>query len=214
MQMSIDQHLENIKLSAFQVFLCGAGVGALSFIVAEFLNPKSGVTPSQHDLALAHRIGFVFPALAGWWAGWLQRSLARMIAGMTIGSGIGFIYASLCGTEFNFLAILMGFPCCCGGLLAMLLGSNRDSWLTGLPARFFKGLVAGLVCGVVYTVLLNIVTAILLPYDFSTHEYVRAMWRAGIPALGIAGGFFFLLLRWALKLNGTGIKVDPQGLTG
>ena len=203
MEGSTELPIQNTTLSSLQVFLCGVGIGALSYVIAELAIPKTANTPSSHDLALAHRIGFIFPALTGWWVGWLQRSLSRMIAGIAVGSGVGYLYAALCGSDPDFLAIMIGFPCFCGGLFAMLIGSNRDKWLNGMGARLIKGLLAGLACGVVYSVLLSVIAGITIsnPYSMTQEDFVNGMWRAGPPALGIGGGVFFLLFRWAIRLN-------------
>jgi hypothetical protein len=90
----------------------------------------------------------------------------------------------------------------------MLAGSNRDSWLKNLGARLGKGLTAGFALGLAYMVILNIIAAILLP-DFWIGEdvtgqpgrYVSMMWTAGPIALGLAGGLFLILIRWAVGLT-------------
>ena len=64
--------------------------------------------------------------------------------------------------------------------------------------------IAGLVLGVVYMIALNIVFSSVFEQDFvhdPTPAYVRAMWRAGPIALGLASGFFFPLIRWAVGLT-------------
>ena len=195
---SPERTIQNVKISAVQIFLCGVGIGSLSFIVAELTIPKN----ASHDLALAQGIGFVFPALSGWWIGWQQRSLSRTITGIAVGSGIGYAYACLCGSRFNPLGIQICFPFLCGGLFAMLVGSNKDAWLDGMGMRFLKGLVAGLACGVTFTVLNDLILAMNLNLlSFSPHDYINKMWQAGVPALGFAGGIFFCIFYWAIRLN-------------
>jgi hypothetical protein len=191
--------IPNMRLSRWAVFGMGAVAGAVSFVVANSTIPVG--SPSQHDLILAHHIGYIFPAMAGLWAGWIQKSLARMIAGMMCGSMVGWAYATLCGDEFNFFAIMMGYPAICGGGLALLIGSNRDDWLAGSLGRLWRGTVAGLVCGIVYMVALNIGMAFFISWPLVDETYCRAIWKAGPPALALGGGLFFLLLRWALRLS-------------
>jgi hypothetical protein len=194
---------ENRKPTNGQVFLFGGALGASCFLLAEFLVPRQVNGPAEHDLLLAHRLGFIYAPLLGLWLGWLQRSWPRALLGAMLGVLIGGLYFLLCG--WNFLAVMVAFPCLLGGVFAMLLGSNCDPWLRGLGARLGKGLVAGFVLGVVYMVVLNFVGAsfpdsIQGGGDF-TKRYVGIMWQAGPVALGLASGLFLILFRWAVGLT-------------
>jgi hypothetical protein len=108
----------------------------------------------------------------------------------------------------NFVAIMVGFPALLGGVLASLLASNRSKWFGDLLPRLGKGLLAGFALGSVYMVTLNLMFASVFEQDFlhdPTPAYIRAMWRAGPVALGLASGLFFPLIRWAVGL--TRVKV-------
>jgi hypothetical protein len=112
----------------------------------------------------------------------------------------------LCASR-NFLAIMVGFPCLLGGGFAAVVGSNRSHWLSGVGARLGKGLLAGLVLGFVYMVLLNIGIGSGLLMSPETHfsdqtqAYIAMMWRDGPLALGISSALFFVLIRWAVGLT-------------
>jgi len=109
----------------------------------------------------------------------------------------------LCASR-NFFAIMVGFPCLLGGAMAALAGSNRSHWLKGLGLRLGKGLLAGLVLGFTYMVLLNTAGAIFAPSgdgaDY-TKSYIKMMWRDGPVALGISSALFFVLIKWAVGLS-------------
>jgi len=194
---------ENIRLPSGQIFLWGFGIGFCSYLLSEFLVPRNVPSPADHDLALANRLGFIFPPAVGLWLGWLQRSPGRAGIGFLAGVLVGLIYLGL--SEKNFLAVMVGFPCLCGGVFAGIVGSNRDPWISGLPARVGKGLVAGLVLGFVYMVVLNVVCAMVRVSPDSaggpesmTASYIATMWKAGPVALGVSGGLFLILVRWAI----------------
>jgi hypothetical protein len=129
------------------------------------------------------------------------RCLAQALIGAAVGTAIRFGYMALCASR-NFLAIMVGFPCLLGAVLAAVVGSNRSPWLPGFGTRMGKGLLAGLVLGFVYMVVLNIAGGMVMTAhdDLAdqTQGYVTMMWRAGPIALGLSGGLFFVLIRWAL----------------
>jgi len=169
------------------------------------LVPKQVETPGDHDILLADRLGFIYTPAVGLWLGWLQRSWQRAIFGAFVGIIIGTIYMWLCASR-DFLAIMVGFPCLLGSVLAVVAGSNRSHWLTGAGARLGKGLLAGLVLGFVYMVILNFAAAFIKtpipdPGEPPTKSYVWVMWRTGPIALGIASALFFPLIRWAVGLT-------------
>lgn len=185
------------------VFGSGVLAGVLCFAAAEVLVPRSVRNPGDHDIFLATRVGFIYAPAVGAWLGWLQKSWRRATIGIVVGLAIGILYMQLCGSR-NFLAIMVAFPGFLGGLLASFTGSNRSPWLPDLLLRLGKGVLAGLVLGLVYMITLNIGVSFVFERDF-IHDpmpaYVKAMWRAGPVALGLASGFFFPLIRWAVGLT-------------
>jgi hypothetical protein len=196
-------HTDNRRISAGLVFLVGVMIGVVCYFLAESFTPKNVASPAEHDVLLAQRLGFVYTPVVGLWLGWLQRSWRRAMVAAGIGIAIGFIYMALCVSR-NFLAIMVGFPCLLGGLLAAAAGSNRSAWLGQLAARFGKGLFAGFVLGLVYMLTLNLVGEMLAPPSLFgrdlTQAYITMMWRTGPIALGLASGLFFPLLRWSVGL--------------
>lgn len=196
--------LENRKTNPGLVFLSGLGIGVVAYLLAESLVPRQVASPGDHDILLANRLGFIYTPIVGLWLGWLQRSWRRAVFGAVVGIIIGFIYMWLCASR-DFFAIMVGFPCLLGCVLAVVVGSNRSHWLTGLGARLGKGLLAGLVLGFVYMIVLNVGGAMVIspnatPED-ETKAYVRMMWRSGPIALGISSALFFVLIRWAVGLT-------------
>jgi hypothetical protein len=196
--------LDNRKMNAGLVFLSGLVVGVICYLIAESLTPKQVANPGDHDILLANRLGFIYTPVVGLWLGWLQRSWQRALLGALVGVVIGFCYMWLCASR-NFLAIMVGFPCLLSGGLAVVVGSNRSHWLTGLGARLGKGLLAGLVLGFVYMVTLNVAGGMVMTAhnraDDYTQSYITMMWRAGPVALGISSALFFVLMRWAVGLT-------------
>jgi hypothetical protein len=201
---------ENRRLNGGLVFLMGLLVGVVCYLVAEVLTPKQVASSGDHDILLANRLGFIYTPVVGLWLGWLQKSWRRALIGAGVGIAIGFGYMMLCASR-NFLAIMVGFPCMLGGVLAAVVGSNRSPWLSGLGARLGKGLLAGLVLGFVYMLTLNIAGDMVMTAhdDFSdqTRSYIAMMWRAGPVALGLSGGLFLVLIRWAVGLTRVRILV-------
>lgn len=62
--------------------------------------------------------------------------------GLIFLSGLVFGVTWLCSSR-NFLAVMVGLPCGLGGLLAVVIGSNRSGWFSGFGGRLGKGLLAG-----------------------------------------------------------------------
>ena len=198
------------------VFLSGSALGVICYFIAELLTPKQVANPGDHDIFLANRLGFIYTPVVGLWLGWLQRSWQRALVGAAVGIVIGVIYMSLCASR-NFLAIMVGFPCLLGAMLSAVVGSNRSHWLRGLGARVGKGLLAGLVLGFVYMVILNVVGEMLRPdiettptHNELTDNYVQMMWRSGPIALGISSALFFVLIRWAVGLTRVRVLVFEE----
>jgi hypothetical protein len=203
----------NRKINLASAFLSGLGVGVVCYLLAESLVPRQVASPGDHDLLLANRLGFIYTPVVGLWLGWLQRSWRRAVFGTAVGIVIGFIYIWLC-TSRNFLAIMVGFPGLLGCVLAGVVGSNRSHGLAGGGSRCGKGLLAGLVLGFVYMVVLNVGGAMLLTWDESaddfTKNYVGMMWRSGPIALGLSSALFFVLIRWAVGLTRVKIVVFEE----
>jgi hypothetical protein len=200
----MNRNSENRRFSPGSAFLTGLVVGALSYLVAEWITPKQVASPGDHDVLLAYRLGLIYTPIVGMWLGWLQRSWTRAAIGAIVGVALGLVYMWLCSSR-NFLAIMVGFPCLLGGVMAVLVGSNRSAWLGRLGPRLGKGLVAGGVLGAVYMVLLSVVgTMMVTPStDFNdpTQAYIAIMWRSGPIALGVSSSLFFVLIRWAVGLT-------------
>jgi hypothetical protein len=200
----------NRKLNGGLIFLMGLVAGVVCYLIAEALTPKQVANPGDHDILLANRLGFIYTPVVGLWLGWLQKSWRQALIGAGVGILIGFGYMALCASR-NFLAIMVGFPCLLGGVLAAVVGSNRSPWLSGLGARIGKGLLAGLVLGFVYMVTLNIAGGMVMTahdeFSDQTQSYIAMMWRAGPIALGLSGGLFFVLIRWAVGLTRVRILV-------
>jgi hypothetical protein len=196
--------VENRKLNTGFVFLSGLIFGVLCYLLAELITPKQVASPGDHDVLLAYRLGLLYAPIVGIWLGWLQRSWSRASIGATVGVILGLVYMWLCASR-NFLAIMVGFPCLLGGVMAGVVGSNRSEWLAGLGARLGKGLLAGVVLGIVYMVTLNVAGGMVMTahVDFSdiTRACIAMMWRSGPIALGISSALFFVLIRWAVGLT-------------
>ena len=115
---------------------------------------------------------------------------------------------------------MVGLPCLLGAAAAAIVGSNRSPWLRGLGARLGKGLLAGLVLGFVYMVILNVLGVMLMPpqTEDETKSYIKMMWRDGPVALGISSALFLVLIKWAVGLSRVRLLVfedeEPSKQTG
>jgi hypothetical protein len=184
------------------IVIVGGAIGALSFLIAMALIPSDTASPTTHDLRLANNLGFVYPPLVGLWAGWVRRSTIWAIFGLISGCLIGLAYYALCRTDF--LAVMVGLPCTLGGATSVLLGTKHDLWISGIPQRLVKGLVAGFVLGFTYMVTLNIVfpfTSPNFPYDSSVTDHSSGMWIAGTVALTLASALYLPVFHWSAGLN-------------
>ncbi len=210
---------KNRRLSVGLVFVSGLASGVLIYLVAEWLTPKNVASSGDHDILLANRLGFIYTPFIGLWLGWLQKSWKRAAVGAIVGIAIGFVYMWLCASR-NFLAVMVGLPCLLGGAVAAIVGSNRSPWLRGLGARLGKGLLAGLVLGFVYMVILNVLGVMLMPpqTEDETKSYIKMMWRDGPVALGISSALFLVLIKWAVGLSRVRLLVfedeEPSKQTG
>lgn len=190
------------KIGYGLIAVVGVAVGAVSFLVSMALIPGNVESTSAHDLRLANHLGFIYPPLVGLWASWVRRSIPWAIFGVASGLLIGAAYYALCG--YNFLAVMVGFPCLLGGCGSVLLGTKHDSWFAGIPQRFLKGLVAGFALGFVYAVLLNVIGALTLPmFNPTVAAYSSMMWRAGTIAMTVGSGVYFILFHWSAGLHPT-----------
>lgn len=193
----------------------GMAIGGISFLLSMALIPASVPSLSEHDLRLANHLGLIYPPLVGIWAAWVRRSVPWAVFGVVSGLLIGGAYYVLCG--YNFMAVMVGFPCLLGGCGSVLLGTKHDSWLEGIPERFLKGLVAGFVLGLVYAVLLNLIGMFMLAgFPPSVADYSFMMWRAGTIAMVAASGLYLLLFHWSAGLypaldKDNGSTAEPKG---
>ena len=188
------------ELSRGAIALVGVAMGVVACFVSLALVPSSVASSGEHDLRLANHLGFIYPPLVGLWAAWCRRSVPWAVFGVLSGLLVGALYYALCG--YNFLAVMVAFPCLLGGVTSVLMGTQAGSWTAGLPQRFGKGLIAGLVLGFVYMVLLNVVGAVVMGgFARTTADYISMMWRAGPIALGVASGLYFMLFHWSAGLG-------------
>jgi hypothetical protein len=74
-------------------------------------------------------------------------------------------------------------------------------------------LLAGLVLGLAYMIILNTAGAIFPPSgdgaDYS-RSYIKMMWRKGPVALGFSSALFLALIKWAVGLS----RVSASAMTG
>lgn len=182
----------------------GAFLGAVCFMLAKWLIPPSVSTLTEHDLALARNLGFVFTPIVATWLGLLQQSWKQVRRGCIIAIGLGVLYWFLC-TSRSFLLIMVVYPMLLSGLLTALLGSPHENWLDRMPVRLFRGLVSGAVLGFVYSVALNLSMFLLLRQGErelgNVDLYIHEMGFAGPFALGLAGCLFFPLLTWSTEMK-------------
>lgn len=177
------------------LFLVGAVIGGISFVVSLMLVPVSVANLTEHDLRLANHLGFIFPVLIGVWTGYVRRSIARGVLGVICGVVIGVFYYMLCESR-DFLAIMVGFPTLLGGFTSILLGRNYSPIFLSAMLRFFKGIAAGFVLGLCYMVILN-----SSPMSFnSVASYHQSMWSAGLIAMTFASGLYLMLFHWSANL--------------
>lgn len=181
-------------------------IGLVSFVLAMSLIPSNAGNPGVHDRYLAQRLGWIFPLLVALWLGWVQHSVLKTLLALLIGTTIGMLYGELSKEPSDFFAIMVAFPCACGGLFAALVGSITSSWWNGLFLRLLKGLLAGSVLGFVYMVILNVGILFAGGFAFGPEpvplkEYRQSMWQVGPWALGFASALFLPLLGWAVRLR-------------
>ncbi len=203
----------NRDLTLPQILLSGAALGAVSYCLAE-ATIGSVDTPFYHDLELAARLGFIYPAAVAFWLAWLQRSWRRAAAGIPVALLIGFIYTGLI-ISGNFLMIMVGFPCLLGGGFASILSSNRSDWAGHFLHRLVKGLAAGLGLGITYMLVLNVLFGIIYSGrpDTGMDSFVRTMWQAGPVALAAGSAIFLLGILWAVGLKRISLKFETdQGI--
>ena len=187
-------------LSNLHVFCIGLLIGVAAFLLALLFIGRDVSTPGDHDLRLANNLGFIYAPLIGFWVGMVRRSLLWTLAGVGIGSAIGTLYKMLCG--YDFLSVMVTYPCLLGGVASVALGYGRASWFDGVVARFFKGMAAGLVLGFTYMVVLNVLFFVRFPvFNPWANDYRRIMWFAGTIAMGISSGLFLVLFHWSADLG-------------
>jgi len=198
-----------------RVALVGLAGGSLCYLLAEVSTPSAVTSAEEHDLWLAQRLGFILAPALALWLGWLQRSWRRALIGGGCGFLSGWLCYQLCSGEFQ--PLLVALPVLLGGVLAAFCGSQRNDWLRCLPSRFAKGLLVGLLVGLVYFVLLSLGALAFWPRAGNVDylgAYVRMMWRAGPFALGVCGAMLVPSIRWAAGLARTGVSVRGSGSRG
>jgi len=184
-----------------QVVLLGLAWGALCYLLAEFSTPSAVTSSEQHDLWLVQRLGFILAPTLALWLGWLQRSWRRALIGGAWGLLVGWVCSELCWSAAQ--PIRPALPIVLGGVFAAFCGSRSSDWLPGLAGRLAKGLLVGLLIGLVYTDLLSLGALAFWPgvgnVDY-TGAHVRMMWRAGPLALAVSGAMLLPASRWAARL--------------
>ena len=199
------------ELSRVTIAGVGIAVGVAACLVSLALIPSSVSSAGEHDLRLANHLGFIYPPLVGLWAAWCRRSTPWAVFGVLSGILVGAFYYALCG--YNFLSVMVAFPCLLGGVTSILMGTQAGSWTAGLPQRFGKGLVAGLVLGFVYMVLLNVVAIFFMTFPRTVATHSSMMWRAAPLAMGVASALYLVLFHWSSGLGRTTwfLRKGPSG---
>ena len=186
------------------LFVMGAVLGGVSFIVAMSLIPGDVPSPSVQGLLLANYLGFWFPILVGGWSGWMRHSYRWAAGGVAIGCSIGTCYYLLCGDKL--LAVMVACPCLLGGVACVAFGSGERSWYDGILNRFGKGLLAGCVFGLVGMVVLNVLGITWFPVH-STADCQWMMWHDGPVGMGAVSGLYLVLFVWASNLGVLPLKL-------
>lgn len=193
--------MPNRQIGFGRVVLTGLAGGALLYLIAEVATPRAATSAEEHDLWFAQRLGFILAPFLALWLGWLERSWRRALIGCACGLPIGWLSYQLCSGAFP--SVRLALPVLLGGVFAAFCGSRREDGLRCLAGRFAKGLLVGLVIGLVYTDLLSVGALAFWPgagnVDY-TGAYVRMMWRAGPLALGLSGAMLLPSVRWAAGL--------------
>jgi hypothetical protein len=160
---------------------------------------------------LAIRLGLVYvPLTALWFPSVNYKAVALLFRRMAIGLLIALVFAGVVSAEVTFPVIMVVLPSILSGVLLVFLSlaSNRRPHLAMLRRDFCGGVLAGLVLGFTYSLLLNlgalalVLTGILHHWDlFSTPKYVQAMTLGGPFAFATASGLFFLVFRKAFAAS-------------
>lgn len=199
------------ELSRLLIATAGAVLGVGACLASLALVPSSVASAGEHDLRLANHLGFIYPPLVGLWAAWCRRSIPWAVFGVLSGLLVGAMYFVLCG--YNFLAVMVAIPCFLGGVTSVLMGTQSGSWTAGLPQRFGRGLVAGLVLGLTYMLLLNVAAIFFMTFPRTVATYSSMMWRAAPIAMGVASGLYLILFHWSAGLGRTTcfLRNGPSG---
>lgn len=193
------------------VIAMGLVVGSLCHMLAQASTSSAGTSLGDHDLLVSQRLGFILAPAVGLWLGWLQRSWRRAMIGSGLGLLIGWLYFLFCSAgEVRPITIVV--LSVLGGVFAASCGSNRTDWLRGLAGRFAKGLLAGLLLGLVYTALISLGPLAFWPRSGNVDHlgaHLRMMRRAGPFALGLSGALLFPSIRWAVGLTRPRALLQP-----
>jgi hypothetical protein len=205
------------------LLIMGAGLGAISFSAAMALIPAS--IDSTHSLKwrLATNLFFIYPALLGLWVGWIRRSRPLAVFGVVFGiAAAGSAFIALHGTivsvpPLRLHQIVVVVPCVLGGAMSALLGTKTESWISGVPQRLVRGIIAGFVLGFTYGMIFSQVFPMSLPeypyFKFTpfpptdpedspvSAAWIFRLWISGTLALTISSAVFLIVFHWSAGLN-------------
>ena len=201
--------------------MMGAGLGAISFSAAMALIPAS--IDSTHSLKwrLATNLFFIYPALLGLWVGWIRRSKPWAVFGVVSGiAAAGSVFIALYGTIVSVLPlrlvqIVVVAPCVLGGAMSVLLGTKIESWMSGVPQRLVRGVIAGFVLGFTYGIIFSQAFPMSLPeYPYfkftpfppmdpadSSAAWIFRLWISGTLALTISSALFLMVFHRSAGLD-------------
>ncbi|TWU51542.1 hypothetical protein Poly59_31340 [Rubripirellula reticaptiva] len=200
----------------------GAGLGAISFSAAIAMIPSS--MDSTHSLKwrLATNLFLIYPALLGLWVGWIRRSKTWAVLGVVSGIAAGSVFIALYGTIVSVLPlrlvqVVVVVPCVLGGAMSALLGTKTESWISGVPQRFVRGVIAGFALGFTYGIIFSQVFPMSLPeypyFKFTPYPptepenspvsaaWFFRLWISGTLALTISSALFLTVYHWSAGLS-------------
>ena len=211
------------SVSRGTMLIIGAGLGAISFSTAMALIPAS--IDSTHPLKwrLATNLFLIYPALLGLWVGWIRRSKTWAVLGVVSGvAATGAVFIALYGTivsvlPLRLLQVVVVVPCVLGGAMSALLGTKTESWISGVPQRFVRGVIAGFALGFTYGIMFSQLFPMSLPeypyFKFTPYPptdpenspvsaaWFFRLWISGTLALTISSAVFLIVFHWSAGLN-------------
>jgi hypothetical protein len=190
--------------------LGGFVIGFLCFLFADLIIPKTFRSDLEHDLFLVATIGLTYTPLTALWFPRLgQGGPKNILRRLLIGLLVGCVYTALACASPNFtIVFLVGPSFLAVILLNMLL---RDSGigpikLASIARDSMNGLIAGLLFGGSYALLINLIFLIMHITRFrhledQSAKYYQIIAIGGPIALGISSCLFFHLLRKAFDAS-------------